>query len=267
MKQKIYQVDAFTDRVFGGNPAAVCPLKKWLSDDLLQKIAMENNLAETAFYIRDENQYQIRWFTPTIEVDLCGHATLAAAYVLFHLEGHTGDRIDFHSPKSGTLSVTRVGDWLTLDFPADPVEEVPMTEALIRGLSIRPILAFKGRTDYLLVYDSEDDVKNVIPGFDPISKLDARGLIITAPGTAVDFVSRFFAPQSGVDEDPVTGSAHTTLIPYWSQRLDKNTLTASQLSKRGGYLKCENRGDRVAISGQARLYMIGQIDLNTDSTL
>ena len=267
MKQNIYQVDAFTDRVFGGNPAAVCPLKSWLSDTLLQQIAMENNLAETAFYVREDNHYQIRWFTPTIEVDLCGHATLAAAFVLFHLDGHTGDRIQFQSPMSGALSVTRDGDWLTLDFPADRVEEVPLTEALIRGLSIKPVLAYKGRTDYLLVYDSEEAVKNVIPNFDPISKLDARGIIITAPGTSVDFVSRFFAPQSGVDEDPVTGSAHTTLIPYWSQRLNKSSLIARQLSKRGGYLKCEEQGERVAISGQARLYMIGDLNLDADLAL
>lgn len=261
MKQKIYQIDAFADQVFSGNPAAVCPLDQWLSDDLLQKIAMENNLAETAFYIKEENQYQIRWFTPTVEVDLCGHATLAAAFVLFNHENHNGNTIHFYSPRSGELTVKKQEEKLTLNFPADRVEEVELSKAITDGFNITPNLALKGKTDYFLVFDNEDEVRNVIPAFDKISKLNARGVIITAKGDKVDFVSRFFAPQSGINEDPVTGSAHTTLTPFWSKQLGKTELTAIQLSERKGYLQCAFLGDRVKISGKAILYLIGEIYL------
>ncbi len=259
MSQKIYQVDAFADEVFSGNPAAVCPLEKWLNDDVLQKIAMENNLAETAFYVRQGDQYQLRWFTPTVEVDLCGHATLAAAFVLFNHENHHGNIIHFDTLKSGVLTVMKENELLRLNFPTDEFEETQLTDELIAGFNIRPQIAFKGKTDYMLVYENENEIKQVIPVFEKIIKLDARGIIITAKGDEVDFVSRFFGPRAGVNEDPVTGSAHTTLTPYWSNRLAKNTLTAIQLSGRKGYMQCKNLNDRVEISGKGKLFLIGEI--------
>ena len=259
MTQKIYQIDAFATEVFSGNPAAVCPLEKWLSDEILQNIAMENNLAETAFYVKEGDQYQLRWFTPKVEVDLCGHATLAAAYVLFNHENHSGNIIEFHSVRSGRLTVTKENELLTLNFPTDEFEEIELGDELISGFNIRPQFAFKGKTDYMLVYENEEEIKKAIPAFEAIAKLDARGIIITAKGEKVDFVSRFFAPRAGVNEDPVTGSAHTTLTPYWSKRLGKNDLTAIQLSPRKGYLECKNLNGRVEISGQAKLYLTGEI--------
>lgn len=262
MKQKIYQVDAFTDKLFQGNPAAVCPLEKWLGDDLLQKIAMENNLAETAFYVQKGDEYQIRWFTPSCEVDLCGHATLATAFVLFNHEGHSGDTITFISERSGVLRVTLSGDLLTLDFPADKIVKGELSDEIEGCFSISPKEIWKGKTDYLLVFDDEDEIRNMVPDFARISVIDCRGIIVTAPGKEVDFVSRFFGPQSGIDEDPVTGSAHTSLSPYWAGRLGKKSFTARQLSKRGGYLECRLTGDRVEISGKCRLYMIGYLPEN-----
>lgn len=259
MKQRIYQIDAFTDILFSGNPAAVCPLDQWLSDELLQKIAMENNLAETAFYVKQDNGYQLRWFTPTVEVDLCGHATLAAAYVLFNFENHLSNEIQFYSIKSGKLSVSKQGDYLTLNFPTDVLEPVPVKDELTRGFDLQPMEAFKGKSDYMFVFESEDQIRNLRPNFEEILKLKARGVIVTSRGDNVDFVSRFFPPQSGVNEDPVTGSAHTTLIPYWADKLNKNELTAIQLSNRKGHLKCNYLNDRVEISGQAKLYLIGEI--------
>lgn len=261
MKQRIYQVDAFAETVFTGNPAAVCPLDTWLSDETMQNIAMENNLAETAFYVKKAGQYEIRWFTPTVEVDLCGHATLAAAYVLFHHEGHSSHEIAFHSPKSGPLSVARDSDLLTLNFPADQLEKIPISDEILACFQVRPHTALKGLTDYLLVFDHEQLVREAIPDLPKIAQLGGRGVIITAPGEHVDFVSRFFAPQSGVPEDPVTGSAHTTLIPYWAQRLGKKEMQAMQLSKRTGHLNCTFLNDRVAISGKGKLYLKGEIEL------
>lgn len=262
MKQKIYQIDAFTDKVFSGNPAAVCPLNAWLSDDTLQKIAMENNLAETAFFVKQADEYQIRWFTPTVEVDLCGHATLASAFVLFNYEGHNGNTIHFFSPRSGALTVTKKGELLTLNFPSDVFKEVKITPDIVSSFNIQPRSAFKGKTDHLLVFNSQDEIEKIIPAFDKITKLEGRGVIITAKGNEVDFVSRFFAPQSGINEDPVTGSAHTTLTPYWSKQLGKTELTAIQLSERKGYLQCKYLNDRVEISGQGRLYLKGEIFLD-----
>ncbi len=261
MKQKIYQVDAFTDKIFGGNPAAVCPLNKWLSDDLLQKIAMENNLAETAFYVKKENEYQIRWFTPTVEVDLCGHATLAAAFVLFNYENHASNEIDFHSSRSGALKVSKQGDYLTLNFPTDVYEAIDLFPELTAGFDLQAIEALKGKTDYVLVFENENQIKNIKIDLEKISKLKGRGIIITSKGEQVDFVSRFFAPQSGINEDPVTGSAHTTLTPYWAKKLNKNELTAIQLSERKGFLKCKYLNERVEISGKAVLYLVGEIYL------
>lgn len=259
--QKIYQVDAFTDKVFGGNPAAVCPLEHWLQDDVLQNISMENNLAETAFFVKLNEGYEIRWFTPTVEVDLCGHATLGAAYVLFFISEVKENTINFYSPRSGKLTVRRNEVTLTLNFPSDEFTEVPLTGLLTDGFNIRPIRAFRGKTDYMLVFENEDDINNIEPLFDAIAKVEARGIIVTAPGKEVDFVSRFFAPQSGVNEDPVTGSAHTTLTPYWSKQLGKSHLTAMQVSPRKGTLSCTYLSARVEISGKGKLYMAGEIHL------
>ena len=262
MKLKIYQVDAFAEKVFSGNPAAVCPLDEWLSNDTLQKIAMENNLAETTFYVKQGNQYQIRWFTPTIEVDLCGHATLAAAFVLFNCENHKENIIHFHSPRSGALTVSKKGELLTLNFPTDIFEPIELSAEIKDCFDIKPQSAFKGKTDYLFVFKNEDEIRKLSPAFDSISKLDARGVIVTAKGDSVDFVSRFFAPQSGINEDPVTGSAHTTLTPFWAKQLGKTELTALQLSSRQGYLQCTYLNDRVEISGQGKLYLTGEIYLD-----
>lgn len=261
MKHSIYQVDAFAESVFSGNPAAVCPLHQWLSDDMMQKIAMENNLAETAFYVKQGHQYIIRWFTPKVEVDLCGHATLAAAFVLFNHENHSGDVIHFHSPRSGDLMVTRQGELLTLNFPTDVFGQIALNDEILTAFDTTPRLAFKGKTDYLLVFNTEEEIREITPVFDAIAKLKGRGVMITAQGNEVDFVSRFFAPQSGIDEDPVTGSAHTTLIPYWSEQLGKTELTAMQLSERKGYLQCRYLNDRVEISGKGKLYLKGEIYL------
>ncbi|WP_242203266.1 PhzF family phenazine biosynthesis protein [Aestuariivivens insulae] len=261
MRQKIYQIDAFTDKVFSGNPAAVCPLETWLEDAILQNIAMENNLAETAFYVKQGHQYEIRWFTPEVEVDLCGHATLAAAFVLFNYENHTENKIDFYSPRSGVLTVTKNEQLLTLNFPVDTIEAVPLSNEITRCFDLEPQWAYKGKTDYLFVFENENDIRTITPRYSEISKLNGRGVIITAKGNAVDLVSRFFAPQSGINEDPVTGSAHTTLTPYWSKQLGKTQLTALQLSKRGGYLQCNYLNERVEICGQCKLYLIGEIYL------
>jgi PhzF family phenazine biosynthesis protein len=259
MQYKIYQIDAFTSAIFSGNPAAVVPLDEWLPGELLQNIAMENNLAETAFYVKDKNQYQIRWFTPKVEVDLCGHATLAAAYVLFNYENYAGDTIQFYSHRSGQLTVTRQDELLTLNFPTDVFEKVELTTALTDGFDILPVEALKGKTDYVLVFNNESQVKTIQPNLPQIATLGGRGVIVTAKGDKVDFVSRFFAPQAGIDEDPVTGSAHTTLTPYWAKKLGKTEMTAIQLSERKGYLQCRFLGDRVEISGQAKLYMKGEM--------
>lgn len=261
MKLKLYQIDAFTDKLFSGNPAAVCPLQNWLPDEILQKIAMENNLPETAYYVKKDDQYELRWFTPSVEIDLCGHATLATASVLFNFENHFSNEITFHSPRSGRLNVTRDGEMLTLDFPTDTYEPVELTPQLIACFNDQPLQAFRGKTDYMLVFENEEQIRKLQPDFLAISKIKVRGIIVTAKGDQVDFVSRFFAPQSGINEDPVTGSAHTTLTPYWSQRTGKKELTAIQLSARKGYLKCTYCNERVKISGQARTYLLGEINI------
>ena len=260
MGLRIYQVDAFADRLFGGNPAAVCPLDSWLPDETMQKIAAENNLAETAFYVRADGGFQIRWFTPTVEVDLCGHATLASAYVAFHYDRHPGDVVEFGS-KSGPLKVRREGDLLVLDFPADRVEPVSVPQLLVEALGREPIETYKGKTDYLVVYGVEEHVASLVPDLCDLAAVPARGIIVTAPGREVDFVSRFFGPQVGVPEDPVTGSAHTTLTPYWSARLGKPEMTAIQLSKRQGRLRCRLAGSRVEIAGRAVPYLAGTITI------
>jgi PhzF family phenazine biosynthesis protein len=261
MKIRLFQIDAFTDRLFCGNPAAVCPLNAWLPDALMQQIAMENNLAETAFFIKGAGRFDIRWFTPSVEVDLCGHATLAAAFVIFEYEKFAGSMIEFGS-RSGALRVHRDGNLMTLDFPADVPLAAEAPESLIAGIGLPPRETYRGKTDYMLVYSSPDEIENMKPDMKRIAEIAARGIIVTAPGKGVDFVSRFFAPQSGIDEDPVTGSAHTTLTPYWAARLGKDELTAMQLSRRRGWLKCRLKGSRVEIAGQAQAYMAGEIMLN-----
>lgn len=258
MKYRLYHVDTFTEKLFGGNPAGVCPLNDWLDDNLLQKIAMENNLSETAFYVKKDDHYEIRWFTPKIEVDLCGHATLATAFVLFNQEGHLSDSINFYS-NSGELKVNRKSTWLTLDFPVDKFHQIAINDELISCFDKKPLEAYKGKTDYMLLFEKESDITDIKSRIENISKLNARGVIITAKSEKVDFVSRFFAPQSGVLEDPVTGSAYTTLIPYWAEKLNKKELSSIQMSERKGYLKCKLSDKRVEISGQAKLYLVGEI--------
>jgi PhzF family phenazine biosynthesis protein len=255
-----FQVDAFTDHVFGGNPAGVCPLEAWLPDALLQEIAAENNLSETAFCVGAEGDFELRWFTPTVEVDLCGHATLAAAFVIFHELGLPRESVRFHT-RIGELGASKQGARIVLDFPAWPArrcEQFPA--ALAEALGWLPRELFKNR-DYLAVFSTEEEILSLRPDPAVLARLDCLGLICTAPGNDCDFVSRFFAPGAGVPEDPVTGSAHSTLIPYWSERLGKTTLFARQLSRRRGELFCEARGERVGIGGHAVLYSRAQIEL------
>ncbi len=261
MKLKLYQVDAFTDKLFHGNPAAVCILENRLDEELMQKIALENNLSETAFVVPKNGEYEIRWFTPATEVELCGHATLASAHVLFnHLNISTND-ITFHSRERGSLNVQKEGDSLTLDFPTDNCAEVEIPSGMADAIGAEPVEAFKGDTDYLLIYESEDVIRNINPDFNKLLKVDARGVIVSAAGKNCDFVSRFFGPRCGINEDPVTGSAHTTLTPVWGNKLGKTILTAKQLYARGGDLVCEYANDRVKITGKAVTYMIAEIDI------
>jgi PhzF family phenazine biosynthesis protein len=259
VKIPLYQVDAFTDSVFRGNPAAICPLNEWLSTETMQAIAAENNLSETAFFVKNGTAYHLRWFTPSVEVDLCGHATLASAHVLFHELGEQGDLIVFNT-KSGELKVTRHGDFLALDFPSRPPVPAEPCPGLFEALGQRPTALLAAR-DYLAVYDSEDRVKSLRPDMEGLKRIDKFAVIVTAPGTDCDFVSRFFAPAKGVPEDPVTGSAHCTLIPYWAAQLGKNQLRARQISQRGGELLCELRNDRVHIAGRTALFLKGEIFL------
>ena len=259
MKLKVYQVDAFTSRLFGGNPAAVVPLDAWLPDDVLAAIAAENNLSETAFVLAGEDPAPLRWFTPAVEVDLCGHATLATAHVLFSHLQPARDRLAF-STRSGTLTVTREGELLNMDFPARPATRVDISDDLVGAMGRRPSQVWRAR-DLMAVFDSEPEIKDLNPDFQRVAALDTFALIATAPGRDVDFVSRFFAPAKGIPEDPVTGSAHCTLIPYWAARLGKTTLTARQLSRRGGELYCRLRGDRVDIAGRAVEYLRGEITI------
>ncbi len=259
MKIPMYQVDAFTDKIFGGNPAAVCPLESWLPAATMQAIAAENNLAETAFFIRDKDRFEIRWFTPAIEIDLCGHATLASAHVIFHHQGYDGAQIRFMS-KSGELKALHKDGLIHLDFPAYVPVPSGTPDALVKGLGKKPREVFKGR-DYLAVFDREADVISIEPEFAELAKLDCLGIIATAKGETCDFVSRFFAPRAGVPEDPVTGSAHTLLIPFWAKRLDKTVLRAVQVSKRRGELFCEFLGERILIGGRAVTFFQGTIEI------
>ena len=257
----IYQADAFTDKLFGGNPAAICPLKEWLPDATMQKIALENNLAETAFFVKNEKGYLLRWFTPELEIDLCGHATLASAHILFTQLGYDQDTIYFDTVKAGTLVVKRDGDKYAMDFPSRPPFAADKPEGLIEALGGKKPKEILRSRDYFLVYDTEEDILDIKPDHFALAKIDSLGIIVTAPGKDVDFVSRFFAPAAGVPEDPVTGSAHCNLIPYWAGKLGKNTLHAWQVSARKGELWCELKGDRVVMAGKAVTYLKGSIEV------
>ena len=260
-KLPLYWVDAFTDKVFSGNPAAVVPLVAWLPDALMQRIAFENGLAETAFFVPTiEGRYHLRWFTPVVEVPLCGHATLAAVFVLFAQLGFAGDRVEFDS-RSGLLTVARRADGLLeLDFPARPATPAIVPAVLLKGLGAKP-LHFAHAEYSLVVFDTAADILALLPDFAALATLERSCTIVTAPGIDCDFVSRFFAPRDGIPEDPVTGSAHCTLAPYWAARLGKTKLHARQVSARGGELWCELRGNRVGIAGHAVLYLRGEIEV------
>jgi len=264
MNLPIYQVDAFTHLLFGGNPAAVVILNEWIDAEIMQKIGLENNLAETAFIVKNGDSYDIRWFTPAVEVELCGHATLASAYVIFNFLNPQATQVRFTSIFSGELRVTKHNDWYELDFPIDELNEQkgPLPADLLLGIGKEPLEFFKGKTDCLLVFGSQNEIESITPDFNRLARSSSRGIIVTAPGEKTDFVSRFFAPQAGINEDPVTGSAHTSLIPYWHQKTGKTSFSAAQLSKRGGFLKCEYAGTRVKISGEARLFFKGEIYLD-----
>lgn len=256
---RLFQIDAFTNQLFRGNPAAVVPLEAWLPDATMQLVARENNLAETAFFLPlgPPDTFHLRWFTPKVEVQLCGHATLATAHAIFNcLKTNQSERLSFQS-QSGWLHVERQGDWLTLDFPADHLQASAVPEVAHAAFHLKPREVWLGREDYLLVYDTEADVLALEPDLRALARVPARGFIATAPGRESDFVSRCFFPAFGIDEDPVTGSAHTTLTPYWAGRLGKTTLTAIQRSERQGFLRCTLRGERVLIAGQAVLYLEG----------
>lgn len=259
MELSLYQIDAFASELFTGNPAAVCPLKKWLPDDLMQSIAAENNLSETAFFIQKGNGFHIRWFTPTSEVDLCGHATLAAAFVIFNILGYDQNIIEFDS-KSGLLKVIKEDDNLILDFPAQPPTPCDIPQEIINALNITPIECLKSE-DFIAVLNDESDVQIVEPDFEELKKLGLRGVIITAQSKKYDFVARCFFPGLGIQEDPVTGSAYTQLAPYWASKLGKDLFNVKQLSARGGELICELYKDRVLISGKAVKYMEGKINI------
>lgn len=258
MKIPIYQVDAFTNRTFQGNPAAVCPLKEWIDDEVMLNIAAENNLSETAFVVHKfENEYELRWFTPKSEIDLCGHATLATAFVVFNFIDAGLTEVKFHT-KSGLLTVTKEGSLLTMTFPSREGVQCDVPDALVKGLGKVPKEVYLAR-DYLAVFESEEDILNLEIDLDELKKLSAFGVIATARGKEVDFVSRFFAPNVGIDEDPVTGSAHCTLVPYWKKVLQKTDFVALQLSERGGKLVCKDLGELVQISGEAVVYLEGNI--------
>lgn len=261
MSLPIYQVDAFAGEVFSGNPAAVVPLPQWLDDNTLQRIAEENNLSETAFYVDTGECFELRWFTPVVEVDLCGHATLAAAHVLFEHEGCEEDAITFSTQK-GELRVSRDDRGLTLDFPVRVMRPSSVNVAICDALGAVASEAYEpedGTWPLLYVYELEADIASMPPDFSTLKALTDKPIVVTAPGDQQDFVSRFFAPQFGIDEDPVTGSAHCCLLPYWQQRLGRSVLQARQISQRGGNLLCELRGERVLMTGQATTYMTGQI--------
>ena len=258
MKIQMFQVDAFTEKLFGGNPAAVCILTQPLPDEIMQKIAAENNLAETAFIIDQGDTFSIRWCTPKVEVDLCGHATLASSHVIFNHLKYPKKILRFTS-RSGILEVRQEGDLLILNFPSDMPQKGCLGRSVTDSLGMDPVEILKGKTDYMLVYENQAQIEALDPDFGRLGKANVRGIIVTAKGNDSDFVSRFFGPAVGINEDPVTGSAHTNLIPYWSARLGKKEMTAIQLSERRGHLQCKDLGERVEIGGKAVTYLVGEI--------
>ncbi len=260
MKLRQFQVDAFASRRFEGNPAAVCPLKEWLSDDLMQSIAAENNLSETAFFVPAQSGFHLRWFTPVAEVDFCGHATLASGHVLFDALDYEKQSVVFET-RSGEMTVERSGKLYVMNFPAQPPKPCSPPKALIEALGAKPTEVLAA-DDYLAVFESQAVVQSLAPDFARLGDLDLRGVIATAPGDDHDFVSRFFGPKLGIDEDPVTGSAHCELTPYWSKRLSKKQLRARQISRRGGDVLCEIAGDRVRLKGSAVTFMVGEIEFD-----
>ncbi len=260
MKLDIFQVDAFTKKPFGGNPAAVVPLDTWLPDELMLKVAAENNLAETAFFVKNGERYDIRWFTPMVEVDLCGHATLASAHVIFNELKLESEFINFHSDRSGELGVQKVGDRLVLDFPSYPITEIEHIAELSVAIGKVPVQMWETQGNMVILrLENELDIRDVEPDFHALAQVPYDEVIITAAGDDADFVSRMFAPRIGIPEDPVTGAIHCSLIPYWAEELGKKTLYAKQISKRGGELFCELTGDRVKIGGNAALFLKGEI--------
>jgi predicted PhzF superfamily epimerase YddE/YHI9 len=264
MKIPLYQVNAFSSRPFSGNPAAICPLGQWLPDTILQAVAAENNLSETAYYVPGKGAYELRWFTPTVEVDLCAHATLAAAYVIREIRRESLSTTLNFETKSGRLAVEKDGDRYVLDFPSRPAKECTVDPALVPGLGGRPAQILAAR-DYLCVFETEGQVRQLRPDMGKLATLDRFAVIATAPGRDCDFVSRFFAPAQGIPEDPVTGSAHCTLVPHWAQRLEKTHLFARQVSLRGGELWCEHLDDRVRIGGHAVKFLEGEIELSAEA--
>lgn len=262
MPLTIYQVDAFTENIFGGNPAAVIPLTSWLDETLMQQIAMENNLSETAFIVKDDEAYHIRWFTPEYEIDLCGHATLASAFVIKNfLEPHLQE-IHFTTEKAGPLRTFTKDGLYTLDFPARMPQPVETPKALLESLGVMTAVEVMRSRDYFVVLPDEEAVRSVEPDFSLMKGLDTIGVIVTAKGKEADVVSRCFYPGLGIQEDPVTGSAHCNIVPYWSQKLGTTKLECQQLSQRGGVLQCELAGDRVLMSGHCVLYMQGTLNIN-----
>lgn len=259
MKLSIYQIDAFTENAFEGNPAAICPLSDWLPDAVMQSIAEENNLSETAFFVQSEHGFHIRWFTPTSEVDLCGHATLASAYVIFTFLGYKEKEIKFES-KSGLLKVANKDGLLVMDFPSQPANKCETPENIVQAFNFTPVECLKAE-DYIVVFSSEEEVRSAQPNYEALKDLDLRGVAITAKSDNYDFVARFFAPKYGINEDPVTGSAYTQLVPYWSKVLGISKFHAKQVSSRGGELFCELAGNRVSIAGKAVKYLTGEIEI------
>ncbi|EKQ56976.1 MULTISPECIES: PhzF family phenazine biosynthesis protein [unclassified Clostridium] len=253
----MYQVDAFTEEIFKGNPAAICVLEEWIDEKLMQDIANENNLSETAFCVIKNDLCELRWFTPEEEIDLCGHGTLATAYVIFEILNYPKNTVKFQT-KSGILTVEKDGENMIMEFPKREGTKTEITHQLIKGLGKEPKEVYISR-DIMVVYDNEKDIRDLKPDLEELKLIDAFGIIVTAKGESSDFVSRYFAPSCGIPEDPVTGSAHCTLVPYWSKVLGKNKMIAHQLSTRGGVLNCENAGDKVKISGKARLFFKGDI--------
>ena len=260
MKIPIYQVDAFTSKVFKGNPAAVCPLEEWIPEKTMQEIAKENNLSETAFFISNDEKFDIRWFTPVSELDLAGHPTLATAHVIIEELNLKFDEIVFKTKIGDTLSVTKKNNLFLMDFPSRPPEIYDNIELVSEALRKKPLALFRHR-DAIAIFANEEDIKSINPNMEKLSKLDCPAVIVSAPGDNIDFVSRNFAPKLGIPEDPVTGSAHCELIPYWSKILKKKELLANQISNRGGKLYCTHNNDRVTIGGEAVTFLRGEIEI------